>query len=253
MPPRPFYHEFAWAYDLLQTESVQARVDSIQAVLVQNGIAERSSILDAGCGTGRYAAEFARRGFKVCGVDSSPELVAVAKSRNSPAHFVIADLLSASFRKPFDFVLCRGVLNDFVADSARRSIFRQFAAWLRPGGILMFDAREWSKTVARYTGNPLHRRTVELPNGVLHFESETSLDHQSQQMLIRERFELSTETEAQTRTRENDFVMRPWTAGEIAASLRANGLQHLSTDTSYGESGAAWTDRLVVIARKLSA
>src|SRR5713101_7352088 len=154
---RPFYHEFAWAYDLLQTESVPARVDFIQAVLTRNGIATDSSVLDAGCGTGRYAAELAKRGFRVCGVYSSPELTVVANRRHSGgqdrAGFVIADLLAVSFQKPFDVVLCRGVLNDFVADTNRQSIFRQFVTWLRPGGILIFDVREWSTTVARYTQN----------------------------------------------------------------------------------------------------
>jgi len=56
--PRPYYHKFAWAYDLLQTDAVAPRVDFIQLVLSQNGIAAHSTILDAGYGTGKYAAEF---------------------------------------------------------------------------------------------------------------------------------------------------------------------------------------------------
>jgi SAM-dependent methyltransferase len=250
--PRPYYHQFAWAYDLLQTESVPARVDFMQTVLAQNGIAIGSSVLDAGCGTGRYAAEFAKRGFHACGVDSSPELIAAAKSRDngggSMAEFVVADLVTVSFHKTFDVVLCRGVLNDFVADASRRSIFRQFATWLRPGGILLFDVREWTKTVARYAENPLHRRTVDLPKGLLRFESETLLDHESGQMLVHERFVIDEQGE--TRSTENEFVMRPWTAGEIASYLRVNGLQELGTETSYGEAGQTWSDRLVITARK---
>src|SRR5260370_31633192 len=190
--PRPFYHQFAWAYDLLQPEKVPARVDYIQTVLAQNGIAIGSSVLDAGCGTGRYAAELAKRGFNARGVDSSAELIAVAKSRDSgggsSAEFVIADLLAVSFQRTFDVVLCRGVLNDLIADANRRSIFQQFATWLRPGGILIFGVREWTKAVARYAKNSLHRRTVDLPDGLLRFQSETQLDHKSGRLLIHERF-----------------------------------------------------------------
>jgi SAM-dependent methyltransferase len=208
---RPFYHELAWAYDLLQTESVLARVDFIQTVLARNGIPPCCCVLDAGCGTGRYARELAKRGFQVCGVDRSRELIAVARSRDSGgdgrAEYVIADLLAVPFQKPFDFVLCRGVLNDFVTDADRRSIFQQFVTWLRPGGILICDMREWSRTVARYTQHRLHRRTVELADGLLRFQSETRLDYESRRMLIHERFEIDKRGERITM--ENDFQNAP--------------------------------------------
>jgi len=35
---------------------------------------------DAGCGTGRYAGELARRGYDIDGVDQSPELIETAAS-----------------------------------------------------------------------------------------------------------------------------------------------------------------------------
>src|SRR5258708_25544993 len=76
--PRLYYHEFAWAYDLLQPDPVASHVDFIQATLNVNGITNGAHILDAGCGTGRYAVELAKRGFRVSGVDRSPDLIAVA-------------------------------------------------------------------------------------------------------------------------------------------------------------------------------
>lgn len=249
---RPFYHEFAWAYDLLQTEPIAARVEFIEAILSRNGIAAGSKVLDAGCGTGHYAVELAKRGFKVCGVDRSPELIAVARNRevtaaNLPA-FVIADLQQLSFARPFDVILCRGVLNDFIVDAGRGSIFRQFAMWLRPGGILIFDVREWTGTFARYTKNSLYRRTVELPNSVLHFQSETVLDDRSRRLLLRERFDM--ERAGERTSTENDFAMRAWTLEEIAVCVQAAGLEEIATYPTYGETDRAWSDRVVIIARK---
>src|SRR5258708_10591040 len=115
---RPCHHEVAWGYDLLQNDSIAQRVDFIQAVVGENEIPVNSTILDAGCGTGRYATELARRGFQVCGVDRSTELIAIARNREQGAvirpEFLITDLLDASFPSLFYPVLSPAVLNDFV-------------------------------------------------------------------------------------------------------------------------------------------
>ena len=138
-----------------QTDPVAPRVDFIEGVLSKQGIRADSTILDAGCGTGRYAIELTRRGYHVWGADRSKKLLAIAQNRalDAAVHvdFVIADLLVVTFTRLFDAVLCRGVLNDVVDESDRATIFRQLAAWLRPGGIAIFDVRDWARTVARRT------------------------------------------------------------------------------------------------------
>jgi len=249
---RPYYHEFAWAYDLLQTDSVSLRVDFIETLLKRQGIEPGSTLLDAGCGTGRYATEFAQRGYRVFGADRSPDLIAVARNRDPDAadrsEFVTVDLLDASFPCPFDVVLCRGVLNDFVEDGSRSLVFRNFAAWLRPGGLLVFDVREWTRTFARYSEESIHRQSVELPDGRLEFQSETLLDTESHRLLIQERFDMDRGG-VQTSV-ENDFVMRCWTSDEIAGCLSAHGFEEIGNGSNYGEGGRSWSDRLVIVARK---
>jgi len=251
---RPYYHRFAWAYDLLQTDPVAPRVDFIQAVLNQNGIGANSKILDAGCGTGRYAAELARRGFQVWGVDRSEELISIARNRERDAgerpEFVAADLLEASFPGLFDAVLCRGVLNDFVEDGDRSAIFQNFSTWLRPSGTLIFDVREWARTLDRYTIAPLHRRTVALPNGVLEFQSETVLHAESRQLRVREWFDI--QQDGVHSSTNNDFIMRCWTPGEITFHLSPAGLEEIARHSTYGEHDLAWSDRMVVVALKRS-
>lgn len=251
---RPYYHRFAWAYDLLQTDPVVPRVDFIEAALGNQGIGAGSSVLDAGCGTGRYALELARRGYRVCGADRSPELIAIARNRapHEPAYpeFIIADLLAVTFTRPFDAILCRGVLNDLVEEADRIAIFRHFGIWLRSRGIAIFDVREWARTVARYQKNPVHRRTIELPGKTLRFQSETVLDSESHKMRVRECFRI-TRDGAETSS-ENDFVMKCWTPEEIKERLLTTGFDDAGTYLGYGERDRAWSDRLVVLARKRS-
>jgi 2-polyprenyl-3-methyl-5-hydroxy-6-metoxy-1,4-benzoquinol methylase len=249
---RPYYHAYAWAYDLLQTEAVAPRVDFIQTVLEENGIAGGAKILDAGCGTGRYATELARRGFRVWGVDRSEELISIARNRDRTdgegPEFVAADLLGASFATAFDAVLCRGVLNDIVDDAERRAIFRRFSEWLRPGGVLIFDVREWAKTLERKTAAPVELRTVAFPNGTLEFQSTTTADRDTHRLHVRERFVV--ERDGVRTSTGNDFVMRCWTRAEIASHLSLAGLEELATHATYGTLDSSWTDRLVIVARR---
>ena len=81
---RPFYAEYAWAFDLIIDRPVEKECAVIAAWLVGRGILPGAEILDAGCGTGRYSRELARRGYIVHGVDLSPELIEVAKGGRRP-------------------------------------------------------------------------------------------------------------------------------------------------------------------------
>jgi SAM-dependent methyltransferase len=248
---RPYYHDYAWAYDLLQTDAAGPRVDFVQRVLAGVGIVAGALVVDAGCGTGRYAVELAERGFRVHGVDRSADLLAVARGRAAGHDRVTlecADLLDALVPAPVDAILCRGVLNDVVEDAAREAVFRRFGAWLRPGGVLIFDVREWSRSAARHAAGRPHEQSVALPDGTLRFRSETTLVEGLHGLHVRERFDILRAGAASSAV--TDFVMRCWTAEEVAALLGAAGLDHLQTSADYGEGGRTWSDRMVVVARK---
>ena len=85
-------------------------------------------------------------------------------------------------------MLCRGVLNDLLDDRDRHAAFAAFAAWLRPGGVLLADARDWQATAARYAVTSRHERSATAPGRSLAFTSETVLDHDRRRMLVRERY-----------------------------------------------------------------
>ena len=60
-------------------------------------------LLDAGCGTGRYSVELARRGYVVHGVDASADLIDVAnqsvREGRGSLSFAVGDILE---RPPID-------------------------------------------------------------------------------------------------------------------------------------------------------
>jgi SAM-dependent methyltransferase len=249
--PRPFYGEFAWAFDLLIDRPVQRECSTIATWLVERGVVPGATLLDAGCGTGRYAIELGRRGYVVHGIDVSVDLLEQARrSLGEPSpqvSFTVGDVLALPASR-YDAILCRGVLNDLLDEDARRSAFASFGRALRDGGVLILDVREWHATATRKTREPLFRKRVDTDRGKLTFTSVTELDVPSRLLVVRERHTL----EANGRERSSDyaFVMRCWTPVELQSLLRLNGFGSVAYFGAYDPALAPGvTDRLVAVAQ----
>jgi SAM-dependent methyltransferase len=115
---RPFYASRADAYDAIITTPVHGWVTEVQRLRA------RGTVLDAGCGTGRYAHALTVAGFDVELLDASPALLGEARRRcpDLPAHQV--DMCTVDLGRDFDIVACRGVLNDLVTEVDRSSAVR---------------------------------------------------------------------------------------------------------------------------------
>lgn len=78
----------------------------VDSLLRELGIA-RGRVLDVACGTGRHAAEFARLGWNVTGVDLSDSLLEHARLNAPSAQFFRQDMRSLDVPgRPFDAVTC---------------------------------------------------------------------------------------------------------------------------------------------------
>ncbi|HEU5194208.1 MAG TPA: class I SAM-dependent methyltransferase [Methylomirabilota bacterium] len=245
---RPFYGEFAWAYDLLTDRPVARECAWIAATLTERGVGGGARVLDAGCATGRYAAALAERGYRVSGVDRSPELLALARERRVPC--AVADIAALPLRRGFGAVLCRGVLNDVLDDESRRAVFRAFATVLGGGGVLVLDVRDWDETVRRRGADPVHLRTVETARGRLTFRSETRLEPATRRMVMAERHVL--ESGGVTHTETHAFTMRCWTRAELEQRLAEAGFARPECRAAYAEGAPLGaTDRIVAVAGML--
>ena len=253
---RPFYHEFAWAYDALIARPVADECAGIAAGLARRGVGPGAAVLDAGCGTGRYAVELARRGFAVTGIDRSAELLEEARSRARDAGLPIAlleadllDLAAPSDGRLHDAIVCRGVLNDVVGAAARAAVLGGLAQVLRPGGVVWLDVRDWGLTAARKTAEPVTERRVDTPQGALAFRSVTRLDPATRRLLVSERHVLTTSSGERVATHE--LVMQCWTRDELDATLAAAGFEAIEhTDARAGAPRAGFEDRLVATAAR---
>ena len=248
---RPFYAEYAWAFDLLIDRPVHKECAVIAAWLIDRGVLPGADILDAGCGTGRYARELARRGYVVRGVDLSPELIDIAThaigSSTGRISFGVGNITHLPTSR-YSGILCRGVLNDVVDDANRDAVFKAFAEALQSNGVLILDVREGGASSERKRREPLFRKRVSTDRGELTFTSVTALDPENRQLLISERHELIDE--GGERISDYHFVMRCWEKEELKTLLARHGFGKVSCFGAYDPGVAVGaTDRLVVVAQ----
>jgi SAM-dependent methyltransferase len=248
---RPFYTDLAWAYDLIIAGPVSRLCDFVEHALRQRQVAPGSRILDAGCGTGNYSVELARRQYVVTGLDVSAELIAQAheKSRNArlPLTFQVSDMLELPSTPGFDGVLCRGVLNDLTGNASRQQVFVSFAQALRQGGVLLLDVREWYATSLRKLRAPVFARSVETDRGKLTFYSDTQLDYKRKQLVVQERH--SIKKDGVETVSDYDFTMRCWTKEELHQNLLDAGFGSIEYFGDYARSTPVYTtDRIVAVA-----
>ncbi|MEU2425467.1 class I SAM-dependent methyltransferase [Streptomyces sp. NPDC007851] len=102
-----------------------------------------ADLLDLGCGTGSLALLAAEQGHRVTGVDSSPAMVARARTKlaGHDAVFLLGDAATPPVgERLFDALLVRHVLWA-LPDPAR--VLRHWRALLRPGGRFVLVEGVW--------------------------------------------------------------------------------------------------------------
>ena len=198
-------------------------------------------MVDAGCGTGGQARALAARGYRVIGIDRSPELIAEARRGTAdPARleFEVADLRTWAPPRPAAAALCRGVLNDPIEEAERRDALVALAAMLAPGGVLLADVRDRDRSAARYAEGRRVERRAETGGGPVELRSETRFA--GGELVVDERLTFAGIE------RRHEVRMRPWTPDELEDGLRRAGFARV--DLIDPREAGAREDRVVVLA-----
>ena len=140
---------YAEEYDLFyKDKDYEAECDMIEEIFRRHASGQVSTILDLGCGTGNHAIPLAHRGYKVTGVDRSPEMVKHAKtklqSQTPPpqlqTQFLEGDVRSLELDQQFDAVLMMfAVLGYQITNEDVLAALRTVRRHLRPGGLFLCD------------------------------------------------------------------------------------------------------------------
>jgi SAM-dependent methyltransferase len=119
-----------------------------------------SSVLDAGCGTGRVAIELARRGIDAVGVDLDTTMLAVARRKAPHLQWYAGDITTVELTMPeaparrrlFDAIVLAGNVMIFLAPGSEAAAVANLARHLAPGGALIagFQLLAGGLTLAHY-------------------------------------------------------------------------------------------------------
>ena len=124
------------------------------------------TVLDLGCGIGKFAIGLYNRGYSVVGVDINKEAVKSAKAESQKAinpasgnylKFYAADAIALELKEaPFDAVLMQLLISIIGGPAERRELLHAARALLKQGGLLYLSASGVSGGI-----NPKYAETYE--------------------------------------------------------------------------------------------
>lgn len=116
-----------------------------------------ASILDLGCGSAEPIARyFTEKGFHVTGVDSSPALIDICRSRFPEQHWIVNDMRTLALSRRFDGILAWDSFFHLCPEDQPQmfSIFKTHAA---PHAPLMFTSGSvHGEAIGEFQGEPLY-------------------------------------------------------------------------------------------------
>lgn len=138
-----FYREdLAYIHDVGHDDFALRSAPGILRILRENGVPD-GLVVDLGCGSGLWARELLRAGYRVLGIDISEAMVEIAREKAPGAEFRVGSLFEAPI-PPCDAVTAVSEVLNYLFDreNEERGLERVFGRAyeaLRPGGVFVFD------------------------------------------------------------------------------------------------------------------
>lgn len=135
------YIEYFKTKDLKGKVQFQREIDCICSQLNNN-----AKILDVGCAIGdypKYLTEKCKNNFDVIGIDSSKNMIEIAKKNAPKAYFEVMDVRNLKFNKDtFDAIICFATLIH-VNDNECIKILNKFDEIIKEDGLIAINVMEW--------------------------------------------------------------------------------------------------------------
>ncbi len=140
-----YREDLAYIHDAGFRDYALKAAPGLLQMLRKNGVTD-GLVVDLGCGSGRWAAELNRAGYRVLGVDQSAAMIGLARKIAPHSKFKIASLLRTALPS-CDAITSVGECLNYCFDEKNsreelNRLFERARRALRPGGVLVFDIAE---------------------------------------------------------------------------------------------------------------
>lgn len=131
-------------YDIAFDVNRKAECDFLEACFARYSPGPVRAVLDLACGTGQHLLRLARRGYRVTGLDLSPEnivyLRAKARRQAVEVQTMVGDMANFRVRAPVDAAICmQDSQGHLLTNEALLRHLGCVGRALRPGGLYIFD------------------------------------------------------------------------------------------------------------------
>jgi SAM-dependent methyltransferase len=141
--PVEIFMKSARLYNILQAEKdYRQEAAYIDRLLKKFRSPKANTVLNIGCGTGLHDRELALLGYRVDGIDLSPEMIAEARKQSSSPllNFQVGEASSFQTEKSYDAVISLFHVMGYLTENIQLfTTFQNIFSHLSPGGLFIFD------------------------------------------------------------------------------------------------------------------
>jgi len=139
------FKKYADFYDKIYKEkNYQEEAEFVKKVIKDCSSVKVDDILSLGCGTASHDILLAKSGFKILGIDGSPEMIGIAeqkaKKENADVRFKIADISEFEISEKFDFAMAMfNVVGYMIENETMEKMLQSVSGSLKNEALFVFD------------------------------------------------------------------------------------------------------------------
>lgn len=185
------------------------------------------TVLELGCGTGKFGAKFSSNNYSIVGIDKSMEMLSVAKTRAFRNFRILcSDIRNFVLKQKFDFIFCvHDTMNYLLEKDDIHSVLKSVKNVMHNGSVFMFDITT-EHNIERFFNN----KTSFYKTRGLHIEWNNSYDRDKK--IIRSHF---TTTDREGSIHKEEHVQQIYSVEEISEILELEGFNilHICSDYTF--------------------